>query len=74
MGQSRFRPLVYWEPAWLPVRGTTWASAAGMHYGSDHAQPGNPWANQALFDYSGNALPSLEIFRSLNTEQRAGHK
>lgn len=48
--------LVYWEPAWLPVPGTSWASPAGMAYAEDVAEPGNPWANQALFDFDGNAL------------------
>jgi arabinogalactan endo-1,4-beta-galactosidase len=24
---------------------------------------GNEWANQALFDYDGNALPALEVIR-----------
>lgn len=51
---------VYWEPAWLPVPGTTWASTAGMLYGDDVAEPGNGWANQALFDFEGRALPSLD--------------
>lgn len=53
--------LVYWEPAWLPVDGTTWASRAGMEYGDDVVdEGGSSWANQALFDFEGNALPSLK--------------
>ena len=55
---------VYWEPAWLPVPGTSWASPAGMRYGDDVADPGNPWANQALFDFEGNALASWDAYRS----------
>lgn len=51
--------IVYWEPAWLPVPGTSWASAAGMAYGNDVAEPGNGWANQTLFDERGCALASL---------------
>jgi arabinogalactan endo-1,4-beta-galactosidase len=52
--------VVYWEPAWLPVDGTTWASRAGMEYGDDVVdEHGSSWANQALFDFDGNALPSL---------------
>ncbi|THV26048.1 glycoside hydrolase family 53 protein [Glycomyces paridis] len=52
--------IVYWEPAWLPVHGTTWASRAGMEYGDDVVdEAGNSWANQGLFDFDGNALPSL---------------
>ncbi|MFF2267393.1 arabinogalactan endo-beta-1,4-galactanase [Cellulosimicrobium cellulans] len=54
--------IVYWEPGWLPVDGTSWASSAGMAYGNDVADPGNPWANQALFDYDGNALESWTAF------------
>ena len=57
--EGRGRGLVYWEPAWLPVAGTTWASQAGMDYADDHAEGGCSWANQALFDFGGNALPSL---------------
>jgi len=56
---SRGLGAVYWEPAWLPVDGTTWASRAGMEYGDDVGEGGNTWANQALFDFDGNALPSL---------------
>lgn len=52
--------IVYWEPAWLPVPGTSWASAAGMSYGDDIAEPGNGWANQTLFDEHGRALESLD--------------
>jgi arabinogalactan endo-1,4-beta-galactosidase len=53
--------VVYWEPAWLPVEGTTWASRAGMEYGDDVVEEGgSSWANQALFDFDGNALPSLK--------------
>jgi arabinogalactan endo-1,4-beta-galactosidase len=52
--------IVYWEPAWLPVPGTTWASRAGMEYGDDVVdEAGSSWANQALFDFDGSALPSL---------------
>lgn len=52
--------VVYWEPAWLPVPGTSWASTAGMAYGDDVAEPGNGWANQTLFGIDGRALASLD--------------
>ncbi|MEK4513503.1 glycoside hydrolase family 53 protein [Paenibacillus sp. FSL K6-2524] len=55
--------IVYWEPAWLPVEGSSWASYAGMNYGNDIATMGNHWANQGLFDFKGNALDSLNVFR-----------
>jgi arabinogalactan endo-1,4-beta-galactosidase len=69
---GRGRGVVYWEPAWLPVDGTTWASPAGMAYGDDVAPGGNPWANLALFDFDGRALPSLRALGSaLNRTQRS---
>lgn len=54
--------IVYWEPAWLPVKGTSWASQAGMKYGNDVSEMGNHWANQGLFDFKGKALGSLDVF------------
>lgn len=57
------RGLVYWEPAWLAVPGTSWASQAGMRYGDDVAPAGPSWANQALFDDNGQALPAWQVFR-----------
>lgn len=54
--------VVYWEPAWLPVKGTSWASRIGMEYANDIGEPGNHWANQAMFDFNGHALKSLDVF------------
>lgn len=54
--------IVYWEPAWLPVNGTSWASPEGMRYGNDVASMGNHWANQGLFDFQGKALDSINVF------------
>jgi arabinogalactan endo-1,4-beta-galactosidase len=42
----------YWEPAWLGVEGAGW-----------RAGEGNAWENQAMFDFDGNALESLNIFK-----------
>lgn len=42
--------VFYWEPAWLP--GVGWKSGEG-----------NAWENQAMFDYNGNALDSLNVFQ-----------
>lgn len=53
----------YWEPAWLPVPGSGWATPAALAYTGEPGPGGNEWANQALFDYSGNALPALESIR-----------
>ncbi|WP_233531217.1 glycosyl hydrolase 53 family protein [Paenibacillus alkalitolerans] len=44
--------IFYWEPAWIPVEGAGWKSGEG-----------NAWENQAMFDFQGNALPSLDVFR-----------
>ncbi|HEY4390215.1 MAG TPA: glycosyl hydrolase 53 family protein [Paenibacillus sp.] len=42
--------VFYWEPAWLP--GVGWKSGEG-----------NAWENQAMFDFNGNALESLNAFQ-----------
>lgn len=49
--------VIYWEPAWLPVAGVGWGGAGTKA----------SWANQALFDYRGRALPSLGVFKNINT-------
>ncbi|MCD8209850.1 MAG: glycosyl hydrolase 53 family protein [Coprobacillus sp.] len=57
----------YWEPAWLPLEGTSWAGTTSTQYqdennlGTDGLETCT-WANQALFDYSGHALESLTSF------------
>ncbi len=53
----------YWEPAWIPVSGSGWATEASLAYIEDAGPCGNEWANQALFDYDGNALPALQVIR-----------
>lgn len=53
----------YWEPAWIPVPGSGWAAESSLQYIEDKGPCGNEWANQALFDYQGNALPALEVVR-----------
>ncbi|MGN0341774.1 MAG: arabinogalactan endo-beta-1,4-galactanase [Roseburia sp.] len=53
----------WWEPAWIPVPGSGWATPASLKYMNDPGPCGNEWANQALFDYQGNALPALEVIR-----------
>ena len=50
----------YWEPGWLPVPGSGWANAESLAYIEEAGPGGNEWANQALFDYDGNALSALE--------------
>ncbi len=55
--------FIYWEAAWIPVPGSGWASAAAIDYMNEKGPGGNEWANQALFDYDGHALPALETIR-----------
>lgn len=57
------RGFCYWEPAWIPVPGSQWATVKACEYMHEKGPGGNEWANQALFDYDGNALPALEIIR-----------
>ncbi|WP_433718002.1 glycosyl hydrolase 53 family protein [Actinoplanes sp. CA-051413] len=47
--------VFYWEPTWTAAEGAGW----------DPADPasGDGWENQALFDYSGRALPALSVFK-----------
>ncbi len=57
------RGYFYWEPAWIPVPGSGWATESSLKYIEDKGPCGNEWANQALFDYEGNALPTWEAVR-----------
>ena len=59
------RGLIWWEPAWLPVKGSHWATDAALRYIHEAGPGGNEWANQALFDYDGAALPALELMSVL---------
>jgi arabinogalactan endo-1,4-beta-galactosidase len=43
--------IFYWEPDWIPVTGAGWKTGEG-----------NAWENQAMFDFKGNALPSINVF------------
>ena len=54
----------WWEPAWIPVPGSGWATPASLKYMNDQGPCGNEWANQALFDYDGNMLPTLELIKN----------
>ena len=57
--------FVYWEPAWLPVPGSGWATEAALEYIQEPGPGGNEWANLCLFDYEGRALPALEGLAAL---------
>lgn len=53
----------WWEPAWIPVPGSGWATKASLEYMHSPGPIGNEWANQALFDYEGNALPTWGVIK-----------
>ena len=57
------RGFFYWEPGWLPVAGSGWATEEALEYIKETGPCGNEWANQALFDYDGNALPALQVIK-----------
>lgn len=78
--------VFYWEPAWLGVNGISWEEQSSLwkKYGSGWATDyaveydasvtgsgGSSYDNQALFDFEGNSLKSLQVFRNIypqNTE------
>ncbi len=59
--------FIYWEPAWIPVPGSGWASPAALAFTGEQGPGGNEWANQALFDYAGRANPALGVVGMLKT-------
>lgn len=72
--------IFYWEPAWLPVENAGWATAEGQAW-SEYGDANNAanvarfsdglatWSNQALFSYTGKALPSIQTFNLLRGQQ-----
>ena len=56
--------VCYWEPLWTPQEGVGWASKYVLSYLGLPKKTSlrNEWANQSLFDYEGNSLPSLWAF------------
>lgn len=48
--------VFWWDATWTAVPGNGWEP--------DDPDSGNGWENQALFDYSGRALPALDLFLS----------
>ena len=73
--------VFYWEGTWIPVGsedqdnsalwekyGSGWASSYSAEYDPDDAglyYGGCTWDNQAMFDFTGHPLPSLNVFRYL---------
>lgn len=63
--EQRGRGFFWWEPAWLPAPGSGWAKRPGWEYLGKAGPEGNEWANQTLFDFDGNALPTLAAIGDL---------
>lgn len=62
--QHGINGVFYWEPLWLPGDGICWASEAGQKYIHEEGKStSNEWANQCLFDYSGQMLPAFSAFK-----------
>lgn len=57
------RGVIWWEPAWIPVRGSGWTTDEALAYIGETGPGGNEWANQTLFDYDGRALPALQALQ-----------
>lgn len=73
--------VFYWEGAWIPVGkadadnspiwekyGSGWASSYSAEYDPDDAglyYGGSSWDNQAMFDFEGHPLASLNVFKYL---------
>ena len=73
--------VFYWEGTWIPVGsedqdnsalwekyGSGWASSYSAEYDPDDAglyYGGCSWDNQAMFDFTGHPLPSLNVFQYL---------
>ena len=55
--------IYYWESLWIPGKNICWASKAAQKYIHEEGKSTrNEWANQCLFDYEGQALPSFDKF------------
>lgn len=67
--EHKGRGFFYWEPAWIPVPGSGWANEEALAYIEEKGPGGNEWANQALFDYEGNALPALKVIRDYQPQE-----
>jgi arabinogalactan endo-1,4-beta-galactosidase len=67
---DRGRGIIWWEPTWLPVEGANWGTEAGKADNGDTGTLSNPWDNQTLFDWDGNALATLDVFGETASTQR----
>ncbi len=53
--------VFYWEPAWLALPNCGWDP--------DDPASGNEWENQALFDFKGHVLSSMDVFLEFAAER-----
>lgn len=72
--------VFYWEADWIPTKNASWATKEGQSYndyGDDDHQSlysdgKSSWSNQALFSYSGKALPSLATYKYIKDGSKEG--
>jgi len=62
--EDKGKGIFWWEATWIPVPGSGWANKEGWEYVREKGPGGNEWANQALFDFDGNALKALEVIKN----------
>ena len=56
--------IYYWESLWIPGKNICWASKEGQAYIHEEGKSTrNEWANQCMFDYNGNKLPSFDEYK-----------
>lgn len=53
----------YWEPTWINLAEARWTTEEGKKYLNKTSTAGNVWANLALFDLHGHALPALQAIK-----------
>jgi len=63
VNNNRGLGFFYWEPTWINVKEANWAKAEGINYLRKEGHSSNVWANLALFDYNGEALPALQTIK-----------
>lgn len=68
VAEGRGKGFFWWEPAWIPIPGSGWATEASLDYMNDPGPCGNEWANQCLFDYDGNVNSALKAIRDFSIE------
>lgn len=63
--------IFYWEPGWQMGTDTGWATTYAASYQKEAipADGGSGWANQALFNYFGEALPSIKVFSAVRASR-----